>query len=269
MHRSYTCGMREKLLELKNISKHYRNQLVLDDISFGIERGHIYGFVGENGAGKTTTLRIITGLTDADSGTVELFGETGRKELARNRKRTGCMIEHPVFDDSLDAVENLKLYCLSYGIRDFSNIPQILARTGLDSTGSKRLRDFSLGMKQRLGIASTLVSSPELLILDEPVNGLDPLGMIAVRKLLQSLRESDGITILLSSHILSELQELATDYIFISGGKILSAVSAGEVLDSGLSLEDYYISLFAGNNSLSVASAHVANAKLSKEGKND
>ena len=156
----------------------------------------------------------------------------------------GCMIEHPVFDTSLDAAENLRLYGLLYGIKELSMIPQLLERTGLGNVGKKKVRDFSMGMKQRLGIAAALISSPELLILDEPVNGLDPLGMIEVRKLLTSLNKDDGITILLSSHILSELQELATDYIFISGGKILNTVSAQEVLSGEMSLEQYYISLF-------------------------
>ena len=241
---TYTCGMSDKLLELTNISKRYGKQTALDKVSFGIERGHVYGFVGENGAGKTTTLRIITGLARQTSGKLELFGADDKVGLSRGRKNIGCMIEHPVFDDSLDAAENLRLYALLYGLRDFSMIPGLLARTGLETAGRKKIRDFSMGMKQRLGIAAALISSPELLILDEPVNGLDPLGMISVRKLLSSLNKEDGITILLSSHILSELQELATDYIFISGGKILNTVSAQDVISKGLSLEEYYIDLF-------------------------
>ena len=232
MYLAYTCGMSEELLQLKNISKRYGRQTALDNVSFIIERGHVYGFVGENGAGKTTTLRIITGLAKQTSGSI------------KGCKKLGCMIEHPVFDGSLDAEDNLRLYTLLYGLRDFSRIPELLLRTGLGDVGNKKVRDFSMGMKQRLGIAAALISSPELLILDEPVNGLDPLGMISVRKLLSSLNKDDGITILLSSHILSELQELATDYIFISGGKILNTVSAQEVISRGQSLEQYYLSLF-------------------------
>lgn len=224
--------MSEKLLELKNISKRYGRQPVLDKVSFSIEAGHVYGFVGENGAGKTTTLRIITGLAKQTSGSI------------KGCKKLGCMIEHPVFDGSLNAAENLRLYTLLYKSRDYSMIPELLSRTGLGGAGNKKVRDFSMGMKQRLGIAAALISSPELLILDEPVNGLDPLGMISVRKLLSSLNKDDGITILLSSHILSELQELATDYIFISGGKILNTVSSQEVISKGQSLEQYYLSLF-------------------------
>lgn len=237
--------MGETILALRNITKRYRRQTALFDVSFHIERGHIYGFVGENGAGKTTALRTITGLTTPDSGTVELFGSHNAKEAARNRRRMGCMIEHPVFDGALNAPENLRLHCLLHGTNDFSNIPAVLERTGLSSTAGKKPRDFSLGMKQRLGIAAALVSRPELLILDEPVNGLDPLGMISVRKLLISLQKNDGITILLSSHILSELQELATDYIFISGGRILGTANAAEVLSGGQSLEAHYLSLFS------------------------
>ena len=243
--------MNEKLLELKNITKVYGRQKALSDVSFSIKRGCIYGFVGENGAGKTTTLRIITGLSKPSSGSIELFGSSEKKSLAQNRKKLGCMIEGPVFDGSLDAKENLHLYAMFYGNKDFgrdfdSSVHGILERTGLGNTGKKKVRDFSLGMKQRLGIAASIISSPELLILDEPVNGLDPLGMIAVRELLLSLQKDDGMTILLSSHILAELQEIATDYIFISEGKILNAVSADEVLSSSQSLEQYYLSLFQG-----------------------
>lgn len=236
----YTDRMNETLLELKNISKRYGKQLALTDVSFSIKKGHVYGFVGENGAGKTTTLRIITGLSKQTSGTIEY-------SLSDNKK-PGCMIEGPVFDGFLDAQENLKLYALLYGVKDFTNIPLILERTGLGNVGNKKVRNFSMGMKQRLGIAAAMISSPELLILDEPVNGLDPLGMIAVRNLLSSLNKNDGITILLSSHILSELQEVATDYIFISGGKILNCVSANEILAGGLSLEQYYLGLFSGGS---------------------
>lgn len=233
----YTDRMNETLLELKNISKRYGKQQALTDVSFAIKKGHIYGFVGENGAGKTTTLRIITGLSKQTSGTVEYS--------LNGNKKPGCMIEGPVFDGFLNAAENLKLHAMLYGVKDFSNIPQVLERTGLGNVGNKKVRNFSMGMKQRLGIAAAMISNPELLILDEPVNGLDPLGMIAVRKLLSSLNKDDGITILLSSHILSELQELATDYIFISGGKILNCVSAADVLAGGQSLEQYYLGLFS------------------------
>ena len=232
----YTDRMNETLLELKNISKRYGHQMALTNVSFSIKKGHVYGFVGENGAGKTTTLRIITGLAKQTSGTVEY-------SLNEN-KNPGVMIENPVFDGFLNASENLRLYGLLYGTKDFSMIPQVLERTGLGNVGNKKVRNFSMGMKQRLGIAAGILSNPELLILDEPVNGLDPLGMIAVRNLLSSLNKNDGMTILLSSHILSELQELATDYIFISGGKILNCVSADEVLTGGKSLENYYLGLF-------------------------
>lgn len=231
----YTDRMNETLLELKNISKRYGRQMALTDVSFSIKKGHVYGFVGENGAGKTTTLRIITGLAKQTSGSVE---------YSLNGKNPGVMIEGPVFDGFLNASENLKLYGLLYGMKDFCMIPQVLERTGLGNAGNKKVRNFSMGMKQRLGIGAAILSNPEILILDEPVNGLDPLGMIAVRNLLSSLNKNDGMTILLSSHILAELQELATDYIFISGGKILNCVSAQEVLAGGQTLEQYYLELF-------------------------
>ena len=184
MHLFYVYSMSEKLLELKNITKCYKRQTALDNVSFSIEKGHVYGFVGENGAGKTTTLRIITGLAKQNSGTVELFGESNTKILTNYRKKMGCMIEHPVFDGSLNATDNLRLYGLLYGLSDFSKIPELLERTGLGNAGNKKVRDFSMGMKQRLGIAAALISSPELLILDEPLHGLDDANRELVRAVI-------------------------------------------------------------------------------------
>ena len=204
---------------------------MLDNVSFEIEKGKIYGFIGENGAGKTTAIRAITGLSPIDHGSIELFGKSDAKGLAEARRNMGCLVERPILEQNKTARQNLMSQQLLYGNNDKSNIDKLLTRVGLGDVKNKKVKDFSLGMKQRLGIAISLINSPELLILDEPVNGLDPMGMVGVRELLQSLCRDDGITIVISSHILAELYQLATDYIIISHGRIISTLSRNELDD--------------------------------------
>ena len=211
-------------------------------MSFSVEKGKIYGFVGENGAGKTTTIRAITGLSSY-SGTVSLFGSSTEEGLLIGRRQMGCLVEKPILYPDKDASYNLRMQQMLYGSDDASLVCKVLARVGLGDVGRKKVRDFSLGMKQRLGIAMALVNSPSLLILDEPVNGLDPIGMVEVRELLRSLCFEDGITIVVSSHILAELYQLVTDYIFISGGRIIETISKAELDSKSESLEQYYMAL--------------------------
>ena len=213
------------ILRVNNLSKRYGSKTVLDNVSFSVEKGKIYGFIGENGAGKTTTIRALTGLTDAPEGTVELFGASDKKGLYNARKKIGCLVENPILDLGKTAWQNLEMQQVLYGREDKSKIDPLLVRVGLGDVKDKKVKNFSMGMKQRLGIAMTLVFSPELLILDEPVNGFDPVGMYEIRELLRSLCEDDGITILISSHILTELYQLATDYIIISHGRIINTLS--------------------------------------------
>ncbi len=217
------------ILRVNNLRKTYGEKTALSDVSFAIEKGRIYGFIGENGAGKTTAIRAITGLTYADGGSVELFGESSRKGLEDGRKKMGCLVERPILSMNKTAFENLKMQQILFGQNDNGKIEQILRRVGLGDVMHKKVRDFSLGMKQRLGIAQALINSPELLILDEPVNGLDPMGMVDVRNLLRSLCEDDGITIVISSHILAELYQLVTDYVIISHGRIVECISKKEL----------------------------------------
>lgn len=217
------------ILRVNNLSKKYGSKTVLNNVSFSVEKGKIYGFIGENGAGKTTTIRAITGLSEAPDGTVELFGSSDRKGLYKARKKMGCLVENPILDLTKTARENLELQQVLYGKEDLSKIEPLLNRVGLGDVKNKKVKDFSLGMKQRLGIAMTLAFEPELLILDEPVNGLDPVGMYEVRELLRSLCEDDGITIFISSHILTELYQLATNYIIISHGEIIDTLSKAEL----------------------------------------
>ena len=223
--------MSDTILKISNLTKTYGAKRVLEDVSFEIKRGKIYGFIGENGAGKTTAIRAITGLSPIEQGSVELFGQTEDKGLAVARRKMGCLVERPILELNKTARENLLSQELLYGNSDSTKIDKILDRVGLGDVRNKKVADFSLGMKQRLGIAIALINDPELLILDEPVNGLDPMGMVDVRELLISLCRDDGITIVISSHILAELYQLATDYIIISHGHIISTLSKDELDD--------------------------------------
>jgi len=221
--------MKNVILKITNLTKKYKDKLALDNISFEIEKGKIYGFIGENGAGKTTTIRAITGLTVIDEGIIELFGKSDKKGLEQARKKMGCLVERPILSLDDTAFNNLKMQQILFGYNDDEKIEKLLERVGLNNVKNKKVKDFSLGMKQRLGIALSLINNPELLILDEPVNGLDPMGMVEVRNLLSSLCEEDGITIIISSHILAELYQLVSDYIIISNGRIIDTLSKKEL----------------------------------------
>ena len=219
----------DTILRVKDLTKRYGPKTALDNVNFSIKRGRIYGFIGENGAGKTTTIRAITGLSGTEKGNIELFGSTSEEGIQKGRRKIGYLVENPILSMNDTAEENLRMQMLLYGNKDEAKIKRLLKRVGLENTGRKTAKDFSLGMKQRLGIAMALINDPELLILDEPVNGLDPMGMIAVRELLRSLNEEDGITIVISSHILAELYQLVTDYVIISHGKIIEEITKEEL----------------------------------------
>lgn len=217
------------ILKVSNLTKTYGSKKVLNNVSFEVEKGKIYGFIGENGAGKTTTIRTITGLSATYEGSIELFGESTEKGLVKARKKMGCLVERPILSLNKTAYENLRMQQILYGQKDDERIKKLLDRVGLGKVKNKKAKDFSLGMKQRLGIAMSLIQNPELIILDEPVNGLDPMGMVDVRNLLRSLCEDDGITIIISSHILAELYQLVTDYIIISHGEIVECLTKEEL----------------------------------------
>ncbi len=223
--------MSNVILKIDNLTKRYKDKVALDHVSFEIQKGKIYGFIGENGAGKTTTIRSITGLSSIDEGSVELFGLSDSKGLQKARKKMGCLVERPILMLNESAFYNLKMQQMLFGQRDDEKINRLLDRVGLGDVKRKKVKDFSLGMKQRLGIAISLINNPELIILDEPVNGLDPMGMVEIRKLLTSLCVDDGITIIISSHILAELYQLVTDYIIISNGKIIDTLSKEQLDD--------------------------------------
>lgn len=220
----------EYVLRTYGLTKRYKDVSVVNNVSMNIRRGEIYGFVGRNGAGKTTVMRLICGLIGKDGGTYELFGKSDASAAINGaRRRTGAIIETPSVYPEMTAYQNLKEQCLALGISDEKVIPSLLAYVGLENTGKKKARNFSLGMRQRLGIAMALVGSPDFIILDEPVNGLDPQGIVEIRELLLRLNREKSITILISSHILGELSKLATCYGFIEKGNLLKEISAAEL----------------------------------------
>lgn len=221
--------MVEYVLRTHSVSKQYKHQLVLNKVNLTINKGSIYGFIGQNGAGKSTLIRLVTGLACPTMGKIELFGQNNERELIEARKRIGTIIEGPALYPHLSAAENLEAHRLLKGIPGKECIQKTLETVGLQDTGKKKAKNFSLGMKQRLGIAIALIGDPEFLILDEPINGLDPMGVVEIRELLKKLNHEYGITILISSHILSELHLLATHYGIIHKGELLEQLTVNEL----------------------------------------
>lgn len=221
--------MKEIILQTDHLTKQYGTQKAVDEVNIHVERGAIYGLIGKNGAGKTTILKILSGLATPTSGEMELFGYRG-KELSAIRERVGCLIENPGLYSNMSAYENLKLKCILFGISPKSYVNKILKTVGLENAGLKKVKNFSLGMKQRLGIALALVGNPDLLILDEPINGLDPNGIAEIRETILRINKEQNITIMISSHILEELSKIATQYGIIDKGQLLSEMSQEELL---------------------------------------
>lgn len=220
----------EYCLETKNLCKTYKNTKVLQNLNMKIPRGAIYGFVGKNGAGKTTLIRLICGMQKSTGGSYRLLGvRDSDAEIYKMRKRMGAVVETPAIYQDMTAEENLKEQFRMLGIPSYEEIPKILSLVGLSRTGKKKAGNFSLGMRQRLGIAVALCGNPDFLVLDEPVNGLDPQGIIEIRELLLRLNREYQITILISSHILDELSKIATHYGFIDSGRIVQEISAKEL----------------------------------------
>lgn len=220
----------EYVLTTDALSKRYRQFKALDGLSMHVPKGAIYGFVGRNGAGKTTLIRLICGLQEASSGGYVLYGKAdSEKEIHRARRRMGAVVETPSLYQNMTAEDNLKEQYRTLGLPFFSGIPELLELVGLQDTGKKKVKNFSLGMRQRLGIAVALAGNPDFLVLDEPVNGLDPQGIIEIRELILKLNREQQITVLISSHILDELSRLATHYGFIDRGHMVKEISAEEL----------------------------------------
>lgn len=221
--------MKKVVLKTYNITKKYGEQLAVDNVNMTIKKGDIYGFIGQNGAGKTTLIRLITGLIHKSGGEIELLGANEENELNKARTMVGSLIESPSLYTNITARENLEVSRLVRNIPGKKCIDEVLELVGLKDVEKKKVKNFSLGMRQRLGIANALMGNPKLLILDEPINGLDPMGIVEIRELLKKINKEKDMTILISSHILSELSELATTYGIISNGKLIEEITAKQL----------------------------------------
>ncbi|MCR4690725.1 MAG: ATP-binding cassette domain-containing protein [Lachnospiraceae bacterium] len=220
----------EYVFKSNDLQKKYGTFEALTGLNMEIPKGSIYGFVGKNGAGKTTTIRLLCGLQKPTAGSFELMGiKNDSPEITSARARMGAVVESPAIYKDLSAKDNMIQQCLMLGLPDFSCVDELLALVGLSDTGKKRAKNFSLGMRQRLGLAIALCGNPDFIILDEPTNGLDPQGIIEIRELILKLNHERGITFLISSHILDELSKLATHYGFIDKGRIVRQMSSDEL----------------------------------------
>ena len=217
----------ENVVEIEQLSKSYGRKKVVDSFSLKMEKGHIYGLIGPNGAGKTTIMRMMAGLTKEDSGRIRFFGSA---DSDKKRERISFMIEEPYMDFDMSAKQNLEYIRYLRGIPDEERCDEMLALVGLADTGKKRAGEFSLGMRQRLGLAMAMLPAPELMILDEPINGLDPEGIIDIRNIIKTLVHEKKVTVMISSHILKELSELCTDYAIVREGKLIEELSHEELL---------------------------------------
>lgn len=246
--------MSEIICQTVNLSKNYKENRVLDNVNINIKKGDIYGIMGENGAGKTTLIKIIAQLINPTEGKVKLFGETDKNQLCKLQKNIGYTIENPALYMDMSASKNLEIIRIQKGIPGTYDIDRVLKLVNLDVNDKKKVKNFSLGMKQRLSLAMALLDEPELLILDEPLNGLDPTGILELRQLLIRLNLEKGITIVLSSHILSELYKLSTCYGIMHRGKLIEEISSKE-LDEKCKKHIY----------LNVSNSKIASVILEKE----
>ncbi len=220
----------EYVLQTNGLTKQYKSFRALSGLTMNVPKGSIYGFVGKNGAGKTTLIRLICGLQEPTSGDFTLYGvHSGSRDIIRARRRMGAVVETPSIYMDMTAEDNLKQQYLVLGLPSYDGISELLKLVGLENTGKKKVKNFSLGMKQRLGIAVALAGDPDLLILDEPTNGLDPQGIVEIRELILRLNREKQITVLISSHILDELGRVATHYGIVDSGRMVKELSAEEL----------------------------------------
>lgn len=220
------------IIETKNVYKRYGKFTAVSDLNLQLKKGRVYGLIGPNGAGKTSIMKILAGISLPSKGQILLNGHKMESELAIQRKKMSFMIETPYVKMNLSAWRNLEMQRIQKGIKDKKRIEEVMQTVGLSDVGNKSVKHFSLGMRQRLGLANALMVHPELMVLDEPVNGLDPDGMIEIRNLIVNFNKKNDITIVISSHILSELSQMCTDYIFVQNGKIIKTMSAEDMVNS-------------------------------------
>ena len=217
------------VFETSHLCKSYGKKVVLDDVNLTVREGEIYGLVGRNGAGKSTLIRTLLGLTKQSRGEVKINGSQSKDALAYERRKVGAIVETPSLFLHLTAMENMKAFGYELGERDENALKNLLLKVGLDPENPTKVKNYSLGMKQRLAIAVALIANPSILVLDEPVNGLDPAGIFEVREILQYLNREEKITIIISSHILSELSKLATSYGIMDKGKIVKEMRGSDL----------------------------------------
>lgn len=222
--------MKEVALKTNGLTKEYGKFKALDGANMTVYRGDIYGLIGRNGAGKTTIMKTVTGLTNPTSGSYEIFGTDG-KDIGKEKRRLGCLIENPAFFSNLTGEQNLLYYCKLKGITDKKKIDEALELVDLLEAKKKKFKAYSLGMKQRLGIALAILDNPDLIILDEPINGLDPIGISKLRDTFKKINKEKNLTIMISSHILSELYAVANRFLFIDQGKVIKEVTKEELDD--------------------------------------
>lgn len=243
----------DTILVTNNLTKKYGKALAVDHVSMTVNRGDIYGFIGVNGAGKTTFMRMVCGLARPTEGKLELYHASDRKALQKARKKMGALIEHPALYPNMSALENLEVQKRYLGLKgkpaSEDTLRDLLELVGLGDAAGKKAGAFSMGMKQRLGLAVALTGSPEFLVLDEPTAGLDPVGVVELRNLLLKLNQEKGLTIFFSSHDLSEMQRLATRYGFLEKGRLVREITAGELeqecRDKETDLEKYFLDLLS------------------------
>jgi ABC-2 type transport system ATP-binding protein len=232
----------ENIIEITELSKLYKNGRGIDKINLEVSRGEVFGFLGPNGAGKTTTMKIMTGLAAQDSGQVRLFGYDIRTDFEKAMKKVGCIIETAESFQYLTAYENLKQFSRYYENVDDKRIEEVLELTGMLKYKDEKPKNFSLGMKQRLGISTAILSRPELIILDEPLNGLDVEGMIDIRNLIKNLAEREKTTFFISSHLIHDVELTCNRIGILYNGKMLSVEYTENIMHSYSSLEDYFVS---------------------------
>lgn len=254
------------ILKTSHLTKTFGGQEVVQDVSMKIARGEIYGFLGPNGAGKTTVMKIITNLVKPTAGEIEIFGEKLTDKSYSVLKRMGSIIEYPVFYERLTARENLDLHCEYMGFYDKKAIKDALELVNLQNIEKKAVKDFSLGMKQRLGIARAIITKPEFLILDEPINGLDPVGIKELRDIFKMLSQQFGITLLISSHILGEMEQIADTIGVIRAGRLLEEVAMSTIREKNteyieLTTNDYKKAAFVLENKLNIRNYKVIDDK--------
>lgn len=235
----------ENIIVTKNLTKEFKGYKANDSISMCVKKGSIYGLIGRNGAGKTTFMRMLLGLSKPTKGDIQLFGKSG-SEMNRERSRIGSIIETPAFVSHMSAYDNLVIRADLIGLHNKDKaITDVLKKVGLYEKRNHKVKSFSLGMRQSLGIAAAILGEPDLLILDEPINGLDPIAIANVRKILLELNKK-GTTIIISSHILGEMEKVATCYGFIVEGKLVKEISEEDVRNNKVDLEKFFIQIAGG-----------------------